>query len=114
MILDDLSIALTYAGIEGTGNAGIPWSHGLCISLNWSEATALLAAGIYRDYRAGAVVGLLVFSHWVLELFPIPSHFSSFSWRSWQWSYGHDIPCHPISLFLSVTRKEWDWGPTIP
>ena len=74
MILDDLVIAFTYAGIEGAANAGNPWSHGLCISGIWSGATALLAAGINRDNRAGAAVGLLVLSHWVLELIshPIP------------------------------------------
>jgi hypothetical protein len=65
MILDDLAIAFTYAGIEGqpAANTGNPWSHGLCISVIWSGATTLLAARLYRDYRAGTVVGLLAFSH---------------------------------------------------
>src|ERR1700756_313048 len=40
-ILAVLAIAFTYAGIEGAANRGNPWSHGLCISVLWSGATAL-------------------------------------------------------------------------
>jgi hypothetical protein len=62
----------------------------------------LLAARIYRDYGAGAVVGLLVFGHWALDLISYPSHFrASLGVRG---SKLKDIPCHPISLFFSVTR----------
>lgn len=45
----------------------LPWSHGLFMSTLWSVIAALLAVRIYRDWRAGAVIGLLVFSHWLLD-----------------------------------------------
>lgn len=49
-----------------------PLSHGLFMSVVWSVAAALLAALIYRDRRSGIVIGLLVFSHWVVDLLTHP------------------------------------------
>jgi hypothetical protein len=90
MMLDVLAIAFGWMGIEG-GKAGIPWSHSLLMSVIWSVAAGLLCSRIYHNHRAGVVIGLLVFSHWVLDLVSHPIPFSSFSWRSWQWSYGHPL-----------------------
>jgi len=98
-LLDVLAIGFGFAGIERGGSAGLPWSHGLFMSVIWSVVAALLAARIYRDHRAGMVVGLLVFSHWVLDFVSHPIPFSSFSWRSWQWSYGHPLPSGLPLLF---------------
>ena len=81
VILDVLAIAFAFVGIESV-KTGIPWSHGLFMSGIWSVAAALLAVRVYREYRAGLVVGLLVFSHWVLDFISHPIPFSSFSWRS--------------------------------
>ena len=58
------------AGIENMGTS--PWSHGLLMSVMWSAIAALVAVRIYRDYRTGAVIGLLIFSHWVLDLITHP------------------------------------------
>lgn len=91
VILDVLAIAFAFAGIEGV-KTGIPWSHGLFMSVIWSLVATFLAARIYRDHRAGVVVGLLVFSHWVLDFISHPIPFSSFSRRSWQWSFGNPLP----------------------
>jgi hypothetical protein len=91
VILDVLAIAFAFAGIEGV-KTGIPWSHGLFMSGLWSLVAAFLAARIYRDHRAGVVVGFLVFSYWVLDFISHPIPFSSFSWRSWQWSFGNPLP----------------------
>jgi hypothetical protein len=91
LLLDLLAIAFAWAGIEG-GKTVLPWSHGLFMSAVWSVAAALLVARIFHDYRAGAVVGLLVLSHWLLDFVSHPIPFASFSWRSWQWSYGHPLP----------------------
>jgi hypothetical protein len=98
VILDVLAVILGLAGIEG-GESGNPWSHGLFMSVVWSGAAGLLAARIYRDYRAGAVVGLLVLSHWALDFVSHPIPFASFSWRRWQWSFGHPLPSDLPLLF---------------
>jgi len=97
--LDVIAICLGLAGIERGGSAGLSWSHGLVMSVVWSVLAAVLTARMYRDQRAGMVVGLLVFSHWVLDFISHPIPFSSFSWRSWQWSYGHPLPSDLPLLF---------------
>jgi hypothetical protein len=102
-LLDVLAIAFAFAGIEDV-KRGIPWSHGLFMSVIWSVVAAFLTARLYREYRAGAVVGLLVFSHWVLDFISHPIPFSSFSWRSWQWSYGHFLPPDLPLLFGSSPK----------
>ena len=103
-ILDVLAIVFGFAGIEKAGNIGNPWSHGLFMSIVWSVLAALLITRIYRDRRAGMVVGLLVLSHWVLDFISHPIPFSSFSWRSWQWSYGHPLPSDLPLLFGSSPK----------
>lgn len=77
---------------------------GLFMSVVWSVVAALLIARIYRDQLAGVVVGLAVFSHWVLDLISHPIPFSSFSWRTWQWSYGHPLPSGLPLLFSNSPR----------
>jgi len=103
-ILDVLAIVFGFAGIERGGGAGLPWSHGLFMSAIWSVVAALLAARIWRDHCAGVVVGLLVFSHWALDFVSHPIPFSSFSWRSWQWSYGHPLSSDLPLLFGSSPK----------
>ena len=102
-ILDILAIAFGFAGIEDV-KRGIPWSHGLFMSVIWSVFAALFAARLYREYRAGVIVGLLVFSHWALDFVSHPIPFSSFSWRSWQWNYGHPLPPDLPLLFGSSPK----------
>lgn len=46
----------------------IQWSHGLVMCLVWSVVTGLIAYLFLRDRRASAVVGGMVFSHWLLDL----------------------------------------------
>jgi hypothetical protein len=103
MVLDVLAITFVWVGIEG-GKAGNPWSHGLFMSAIWSVGAALLGARIYRNYRAGVVIGLLVLSHWVLDFVSHPIPFPSFSWRSWQWSYGHPLPPDLPLLFAGSPK----------
>ena len=102
-ILDILAIAFGFAGVEGV-KRGIPWSHGLFMSVIWSVFAALLAARLYREYRAAVIVGLLVFSHWALDFVSHPIPFFSFSWRSWQWNYGHPLPPDLPLLFGSSPK----------
>ena len=89
-ILDVFAVAFGWAAIEG-GTSGIPWSHGLFMSVVWSAVAGLGVGYVCRSSRAGVVVGLVVFSHWVLDLISHPIPFDSFSWHRWQWSYGHPL-----------------------
>ena len=49
-------------------------------------------------------MGLVAFSHWVLDFVSHPIPFPSFSWRTWQWSYGHPLP-PDLPLLFSGSPK---------
>jgi len=67
-VLDLLAFALIALGIERTGSdASFPWSHGLLMSLMWSALAGGIGFFLYRDRRAGIAIGLMVFSHWVMD-----------------------------------------------
>jgi len=65
-----------FAGLEampGQGPATTnPWSHGLFMAVVWSLLAGLAAFGLSRDRRTGVVIGLLVFSHWVVDFISHP------------------------------------------
>jgi len=79
--LDLLSFGFIALGIERAGQSRIslegglqlvvpglvPWSHGLFMALLWSLLFAGLAYLTYRDRRTSAILGMVVFSHWVLD-----------------------------------------------
>ena len=49
-----------------------PWSHGLFMALIWSVIAGLIAMRISRNRRSGIIIGLLVFSHWVVDFISHP------------------------------------------
>ena len=54
-------------GVTYLAPVSTPWSHGLFMSVVWSLAAALIAFLVYRDRRPAGVIGLVVFSHWLLD-----------------------------------------------
>jgi hypothetical protein len=78
---DILYFAFSAAGIEPQVNTvmnftegvkyltpvSTPWSHGLFMSVIWAVTAAAIAFLVYRDRRASGVIGLVVFSHWILD-----------------------------------------------
>jgi membrane-bound metal-dependent hydrolase YbcI (DUF457 family) len=44
-----------------------PWSHGLFMSIVWAIIAAAIAFLFYRDRRISSIIGLAVFSHWLLD-----------------------------------------------
>jgi hypothetical protein len=69
--LDTLFGVFFSLGIERV-NGSIGWSHGLLMSAVWSIAAFAIVFLASRDFRAGIVIGLLVFSHWVLDFISHP------------------------------------------
>ena len=55
-------------GVRFIVPGSIPWSHGLFMSIVWSLVFGGIAFLVYRDARTSVVLGLVVFSHWVLDL----------------------------------------------
>jgi hypothetical protein len=60
-------------GTQVTVLPTIPWSHGLFMSVVWSLLAAGIGWMIYRERRAGGVIGLAVFSHWVMDFIVHPA-----------------------------------------
>lgn len=44
-----------------------PWSHSLSMSVVWGVVAGRLAVGVFKHAGAGALIGLVVVSHWVLD-----------------------------------------------
>ena len=60
-------------GLEYLSPAHMPWSHGLLMAVFWSVLSGLIAFLFLRDQRAGIVIGLMVFSHWLLDFIVYPN-----------------------------------------
>jgi len=54
-------------GVQILSPGSMPWSHGLFMCLVWSVVAAAIAFLFYRGRRTSIVIGLMVFSHWVLD-----------------------------------------------
>ena len=54
-------------GVRIVADGLIPWSHGLFMSVVWSLLAAGIAYLVWRDRQVSAIMGLVVFSHWVLD-----------------------------------------------
>jgi membrane-bound metal-dependent hydrolase YbcI (DUF457 family) len=60
-------------GLQYVSPASISWSHGLFMAIVWSVVVGGIALLFYRDRRTSIVVGLMVFSHWVLDFIVYPN-----------------------------------------
>ena len=54
-------------GLTYLSPAHIPWSHGLVMCIVWSVAADAIAYALYRNRQTGILIGLMVFSHWLLD-----------------------------------------------
>ncbi len=54
-------------GLQYLSLSSIVWSHGLLMSVVWSVVVAALGMLLFRDRRTSVILGLLVFSHWMLD-----------------------------------------------
>lgn len=54
-------------GLKYLAPVANPWSHGLFMSLVWSILVGALAYFHYQDRKTGFLLGLVVFSHWILD-----------------------------------------------
>ena len=72
-LLDILYFLFVFLGLESAQNithpgaVPSPYSHGLSMALVWTALAGVLAWRFYRSPRSGLLIGLVVFSHWVLD-----------------------------------------------
>ncbi len=58
--------------VDASGTSSIPWSHGLFMAMLWAIAGFAVATLLSRDRRTSILIGLVVFSHWVLDFVSHP------------------------------------------
>jgi membrane-bound metal-dependent hydrolase YbcI (DUF457 family) len=54
-------------GLQYLSPSSIAWSHGLLMSVVWSLLIAAAGWIFFRDRRVSVTLGLMVFSHWLLD-----------------------------------------------
>jgi len=59
-------------GVQVLVPGSVPYSHGLVMSILWSIAFGAMAFIFFRDRRTSVILGLVVFSHWILDLIVHP------------------------------------------
>jgi membrane-bound metal-dependent hydrolase YbcI (DUF457 family) len=59
-------------GLQYLSTPVIHWSHGFFTSIIWSVLFGALAFLFFKDRRTSIVIGMLVFSHWVLDFIVYP------------------------------------------
>jgi hypothetical protein len=69
--LGNIRVDLSH-GVTMLSLASIPWSHGLFMSVIWSLSAAAIAGIVFRNRKAGIIIGLVVFSHWALDFIVHP------------------------------------------
>jgi membrane-bound metal-dependent hydrolase YbcI (DUF457 family) len=60
-------------GLQYLSQPSIAWSHGLFMCIVWSVVVGAIALRFYRDRRTSIIIGLLVFSHWLLDFIVYPN-----------------------------------------
>ena len=59
-------------GIQTITPGSVPWSHGLFMSIVWSVLFAAIAYLVFRDWKSSGMIGLVTFSHWILDFIVHP------------------------------------------
>jgi hypothetical protein len=63
----DVSETTLEQGVKVIIPGSVPYSHGLFMSFVWSIIFGLVAFLVYRDRKTSLILGLVVFSHWILD-----------------------------------------------
>ena len=59
-------------GVQTTTPGLVPWSHGLFMSVFWSIIFAAIAHLAFKNWETSRMIGLVVFSHWILDFIVHP------------------------------------------
>ncbi|UCD36853.1 MAG: hypothetical protein JSW54_08405, partial [Fidelibacterota bacterium] len=74
--IDFVFFPFMLAGLEHFPEEGVvasaPWSHSLFMAAIWSVLAGIIAKLITKDIRAAVIIGLLFFSHWVVDFISHP------------------------------------------
>lgn len=59
-------------GIQTITPGSVPWSHGLLMSIVWSLLFTAIAYLVFKNWKSSGVIGLVTFSHWILDFIVHP------------------------------------------
>ncbi|MHB8127432.1 MAG: hypothetical protein ACYDEX_00335 [Mobilitalea sp.] len=65
--IDLIYMLFVALGIDSIGYA--PWSHSLLMVVTWSTLTVLITMSFTKRFKTGLILGLVIFSHWILDFF---------------------------------------------
>ncbi len=75
-LIDLLFLVFMIAGLEDMPSSEriteAPWSHSLLMATIWSILTFLIVMLLSQDSYTSIIIGLLVFSHWVIDFIVSP------------------------------------------
>ncbi|MHA1995773.1 MAG: hypothetical protein ACW97Z_14595 [Candidatus Hodarchaeales archaeon] len=75
-LIDLLFLVFMFAGLEDMPSSehitDAPWSHSLLMATIWSILTILTVMLLSQDSYTSIIIGLLVFSHWVIDFIVSP------------------------------------------
>ena len=84
-IIDLIYFCFLFLGLDTMAYA--PWSHSLIMALVWSLLGALVAYGFSHKLKLGLILGLTIFSHWVLDFIVWKHNLLTFD-PSWTMGFG--------------------------
>ena len=64
-LIDLLHFFFAITGLDKAGYS--PWSHSLLMAMVWSVLAVLITILLTKKYRVSTILGLVVFSHWILD-----------------------------------------------
>lgn len=74
--IDFVFFGFMVAGLEHFPKEGVavsaPWSHGLFMAVIWSVLAGVITKLITNDMRTTMIIGLLFFSHWLVDFISHP------------------------------------------
>ncbi|MHA2298880.1 MAG: hypothetical protein ACXAEU_16775 [Candidatus Hodarchaeales archaeon] len=105
-LIDILFMIFMITGIEQlplpdqVGTA--PWSHSLFMAIIWSVLATLITSRFWHDSRTSVIIGLLVFSHWIIDFISQPMTFL--------FAYSASPLLHPFGGAPSIGLGAWSTG----
>ena len=72
-IIDIIWIVFMISGMDEALNHTL--THSLLMSALWSALAGMIATVIYKGTKEGIIIGLLVFSHWIVDFITHPMTF---------------------------------------
>lgn len=86
--LEKVAIETGFTSTAQLNLAGYPWSHSLPAVIMWAFLLGIIYYLVKKDFFSSLIVGTLVVSHWVLDLFTQSFDLKIFPWLGYKAGFG--------------------------